>query len=159
MSSPSGFPPQRIVGCVAAVLVALSLTLAACGGGADTSTITLTKARYLKEGNAICAQTRAEILKVYGRYTKKPRPDALLNRLSQELVIPATKKEVRRLRALGSPAGEGSRVAQILAAIEEGIENGERDRRTLRSTGGTQYAFTKALHLEVAYGLEKCALG
>jgi hypothetical protein len=140
----------------------LALTFSACGGaggGTSDSGPSLTKAQFLKKGNAICVQARQEIEKVYGRYTKKPHPDALLNRLSQELVIPATKKEVSRLRALGAPRGEEGRVERILAAIEEGIENGERDRRTLRATGGTEYAFQKALELEVDYGLERCALG
>ena len=142
---------------MAAVAVALMLTSAGCStSGSDATTIP--KAQYLKRGNAICAQAHAEIMKVYGRYTKKPRPDALLNRLSQELVIPATKKEVRRLRALGTPPGDRQKVERILAAIEEGIETGERDRRTLRGTGGTEYAFRKALGLEVAYGLVRCGL-
>jgi len=140
----------------------VALALFACGGGGGGKTDagpTPTKAEFLKKGNAICAQAHAEIEKIYGRYTKKPRPDALLNRLSQELVIPATKKEVRRLRALGAPPGEEQRVERILAAIEEGIENGERDRRTLRATGGTEYAFAKAFEPELDYGLEKCGLG
>lgn len=118
----------------------------------------LTKAQFLKRANAICVHAHEEIMKVYGRYTRKPRPNALLNRLSQELVIPATKKEVRRLHALGAPSGDGQRVAKILSALEEGIENGERDRRTLRATGGTEYAFSKALPLEVGYGLDRCGL-
>lgn len=146
--------------CAAVAGLTLALALLACGSGeGETSTGPIpSKAEFLRQGNAICVQARREIEKVYGRYTKKPRPDALLNRLSQELVIPATEKEVRRLRALGAPRGEGQRVERILAAIEEGIENGERDRRTLRATGGTEYAFQKALELELDYGLEKCAL-
>jgi hypothetical protein len=142
--------------------LALALSISACGGGDGSQAAArppLTRARFLQKGNAICVQARQEVMKVYGRYTRKPRPDALLNRLSQELVIPATKKEVRRLRALQPPPADEKKVDRILAAIEEGIENGERDRRTLRATGGTEYAFTKALALEVDYGLEKCGLG
>lgn len=144
----------------------LLLMLSACGGGSGAeSTSVLTKAEFVKRANAICAQADGEIDKVYGRYSRKPYPggkpptEATMNRVAEEVVIPAREKQVRRLRALGAPAGEEQRVDKILTAIEEGIEKGEEDRRTLRGTGGTEYAFAKALELEVAYGLVKCGLG
>jgi hypothetical protein len=151
---------------LAAMTLALLLMLLGCGAGDEStgSAESMTKTDFVKKANAICAQADKEISRVYGRYSKKPYPggkrptEAVMNRVAEEVVIPARRKQVQRLRALGAPPGEEQRVRRILAAIEEGIEKGEEDRRTLRATGGAEYAFTKALELEVDFGLVKCGL-
>jgi hypothetical protein len=147
------------------MLVGMTLMWSGCGSGADSGTVaTLSKAAFLEKAGAICVQADEEISRVYNRYSKKPYPggkpptEAVMNRVAEEVVIPARKKQVRRLRALGAPPGDARRIEKMLAAIEEGIEKGERDRRTLRATGGTEYAFAKALEMEIDYGLTKCAL-
>ncbi len=149
------------------VVAALGILLAAsgCGSGGEgeTNTVnTIPKAVFLKKVLAICDQANDEIERVYGQYAQPPYPggkrptDAIMNRVAEEVVIPARAKQVRRMRALGLPEGEEEKVEAIIEAIEEGIEKGERDRRTLRD--GNSYAFGKALELEIAYGLEACAV-
>ncbi len=143
--------------------VALVLLVVGCGSGGDSSsgetasTSTLTKAQFLKLGNAICAKSNDEINAVYGKYAGKLPGEAKMNQVAQEIVPPVRKKVIRRLRALDPPAGEEKHVEKILAAIEEGIEKGEEDAASLRAAG-PEYAFWRAYHMEIDYGLVKCAL-
>jgi hypothetical protein len=150
-----------------AIGLTLTMTVAACGsgGGSETSTVAaIPKAKFMKEVLAICAQANDEIGRVYNRYTQPPYPGGKrptsedMNRVAEEVVIPARAKQIRRMRALGAPRGEEEKIKAIIEAIEEGIQSGERDRRTLRADG-TEYAFAKALELEIAYGIEECAVG
>ena len=147
--------------------VAALVVVAGCGsgGGSDTAAAnTVPKAQFVKKVLAICADANREIDRVYGQYAQPPYPggvrptSAIMNRVAEEVVIPARAKQVRRMRALGTPPGERQEVEAIIAAIEEGIKRGEEDRRSLRSDG-TAYAFEKALQLEIAYGIEECATG
>lgn len=147
--------------------VAALVGVGGCGSGGDSDTAaanTIPKAQFLKKVGAICADAVEEIERVYRQYSLPPYPggqkptNATMNRVAEEVVIPARAKQVRRMRALGYPPGEEEEVEAILTAIEEGIERGEEDRRSLRGDG-TSYAFEKALQLEIAYGIEECATG
>jgi hypothetical protein len=143
--------------------MALALLVAGCGGGEtsggeDTGASTLTKAQFLRLGNAICAKGNEEIDAVYGRYAGKLPGEAKMNQVAQEIVPPVRRKVVRRLRALDPPPREEKRVEAILAAMEEGIEKGEEDAASLRAAGPA-YAFWRAYNMEIDYGLVKCGLG
>jgi hypothetical protein len=150
-----------------ALLLTLAFMVAGCGSGTQTEdsvASTVPKARFMKKVLAICAQANEEISRVYGQYAQPPYPGGKrptsekMNEVAEEVVIPARAKQVRRIRALGFPPGEERQVEAILLAIEEGIEEGKRDRRTLRADG-VRYAFTKALRLESEFGIEECGLG
>jgi hypothetical protein len=150
-----------------AVGLILALVIGACGsdGGTETSAVrTIPKAEFMKKVTAICAQANNEIGRVYNQYAQPPYPGGKpptsedMNKVAEEVVIPARAKQVRRIRALGAPPGEERKVDEILEAIEEGIEEGERDRRTLRGADA-EYGFTRALNLQIDYGLEECATG
>jgi len=140
----------------------LALLIGGCGGGetsagGETPTSTMTKAQFLKLGNAICAEGNDEINAVYGKYAAHPPGEAKMNQVAQEIVPPVRRKVVRRLRALDPPAGDEKRVEEILEAIEEGIEKGEENAASLRAYR-TEYAFERAYKMEIDYGLTKCAL-
>lgn len=136
------------------------LLILGCGGSNGTpkpTTGSLTKAEFLKKGNAICAQGNEEINAVYGKYADAPPGEAKMNQVAQEVVPPVRAKVVKRLRALGAPSGEEERVEKIFDAIEEGVKKGEEDAASLRASG-PRYAFWRAYNLEIDYGLERCAL-
>lgn len=152
----------RYLGLVAIIL---ALVLAGCGGDQDAKqTPTISKAVFVRKALAICAQANREILRVYGQYAEPPYPGGRrptsekMNEVAEEVVIPARRKQIHRIEALGFPPGQELAVRRLLAAWREGIERGERDRRTLRADG-VPYAFNGALKLAGELGLGECATG
>jgi hypothetical protein len=147
------------------VPILLTLTFAGCGSdqGVD-QTPTISRASFASKALEICAQANREILRVYGQYAEPPYPGGRrptseqMNEVAEKVVLPARRKQIRRIEALGSPPGQSHPVRTLIAAWKEGIENGERDRRTLRADG-VPYAFTEALKLADELGLGECATG
>jgi hypothetical protein len=145
------------------MLPVLTLALGGCGSGGAESTSSLTKAEFLKKGNAICATGGEEINKAYEEFSRKhvaggkTPSKALLDKAAAEIVLPVREKEVRALRALGAPSGQEERVDVMLAAWEEGIEKGEKDPNSLRKAG-PEFAFYKSYSMGIDYGLKKCWL-
>jgi hypothetical protein len=146
---------------VAPSALVLAVGLFACGGGEETlPTGTLTKKQFLKQASAICAQGTEEAQEADVAAWSKYQPDhitedeAVLNKISLALV-PAREKAVRRLRAIGLPEGEEQRVDEILAAAEEGFEEGREDPPLLRE-GTKEFGLTRAYEMGARYGLEGC---
>lgn len=146
------------------VLPATILVVAGCGSSGGTeSAPSLTKAEFLKKGNAICAKGGEEINKAYEEFSRKhvaggkTPSEALLDEAAAEIVLPVREGEVRQLRALGAPSGQEERVDKMLTAWEEGIEKGEEDPNSLRKAG-PEFAFYKSYSMGIDYGLTKCWL-
>jgi hypothetical protein len=146
------------------MLPATILALAGCGSsGGSESTSSLTKAEFLKKGNAICAKGSEEINKAYEKFSRehvaggKTPSQALLDEAAAEIVLPVRVREVRMLRALGAPSGQEEHVDTMLMAWEEGIEKGEEDPNSLRKAG-PEFAFYKSYSMGIDYGLKKCWL-
>jgi hypothetical protein len=146
-------------------VVALLLTLPGCGSGesettADASADSLTKAQFLKQGNAICAKGYDRINQKYGKFSaggnEQNATEAERNRAAEEIVPPELNRVVVRLRALGAPMGEELRLDKMLTAYEEGIERGEEDPLALRGVDG--FALEEAYELLWDYGLTGCGL-
>jgi len=144
--------------------VILILVLAACGGSDEQiATEGLTKAQFLKRGNAICAAATARINKNFEKYSSRHLSkgrtvsEVSYARAMGRIVIPHVEAEVKRIRGLGAPTGDEERVNKILAAFENGIREGKMDPQTLPGNHGT-YAFREAHTLALHYGLERCAL-
>lgn len=147
------------------MLPALILALDGCGsGGGAESTTALTKAQFLKKGNAICAKGGEEINEAYEEFSRKhvaggkTPSEAVLDEAAAEIVLPVREREVRLLRALGAPSGQEQHVDVMLTAWEAGIEKGEEDPNSLRKAG-PEYAFYKAYSMGNDFGLTKCWLG
>ncbi len=141
------------------VVVGLALVgaLTSCGGdGGEATAGSMTKAQFLKKGNAVCSQVFGEIDRKYGKLSNKST-EAELNEQAQEIVPPLVTRLVNRLRALGAPQGEEARVEKILVALEEGVETAEEDVSTVRGSQG-EFAFGKGYEMLWAYGLDRCGL-
>lgn len=148
-----------------AVVLAIGVVIAGCGGGSDNGSesegSTLTKAEFLKKGNAICAKGNKEIgeaIEEFGKEhhfsrTKKPSP-AELEEAAKQVLIPRIRKQIEGVRALGGPKGEEAEVESILAAAERALEEGEENPRLLVEEG--EGPFTEANKLSRRYGLVKC---
>jgi hypothetical protein len=149
-----------VVSAFAAVMVA------GCGSGdGDTvSTVpTVPKAQILARGNAVCARENAVIQKAFNRFGEKVvargriASQTELDAVTAKVVLPARKREVRKLRALGVPDKGAADFKRMLAAMEDGIERAEDDRSTLLGSGSS-YAFAAASEAGLRFGMTRCWL-
>jgi hypothetical protein len=148
-----------------ACLVALAVVAAGCGGGNDetTTTASITKAQFLKQGNAICAKGNTEIEEGFESFFKKSNlkkneepSKAEIEEVAETVAVPGVEKQIEGLRALGAPEGEEEQVDEILTAAEEAVEKVEEDPVALLSEGNNA-AFAKVNKMARAYGLTVCA--
>lgn len=154
-----GKPLMALLAAVTALVV-----IAGCGGGSDSneSTNSLTKAEFLKQGNAICAKGSKEIeegfekfAKEHGFSKKKQPSEAELNEAVETVLIPKIRKEIESIRALGTPAEEGAEAEAVLDAAEEALEKGE-ENPSLMVKEESAGPFAKVNKLSREYGLVKC---
>lgn len=151
---------KRFIALLAA-LAALALIIAGCGGGSDSTetTSSLTKAEFVKQGNAICAKGNEEIEEAFEEFGKehgfskeKEPSKAELEEAVETVLIPKISKEIESIRALGPPDEEAE---AVLDAAEEALEKGEEDpKQFLKEENAGPFA--KANKLSREYGLTKC---
>jgi hypothetical protein len=153
---------NRLIAILAA-LVAVALVAAGCGSDDSTtdSTASLTKAEFVKQGNAVCTQGNKEIEEGFEEFTKennlkqnKEPSEAQFEEISEEVLVPGIEKQIDDLRALGTPEGDEGEVDQILTSAEEALEEVEEDPSLLSEEGGG--AFAKVNKEATAYGLTVC---
>lgn len=148
---------KRLIVLLAA-LAALAMIVAGCGGdgGSTESTSSLTKAEFVKKGNAICVKggekLKAEIEKFFEE--KEQPTDAQLEEAAMEILIPGLRKEVQEIRGLGLPSEEAKGADKVLTAFEKALKEGEEDPSTLIVEGPGPFA--KANKLAKEYGLTEC---
>jgi hypothetical protein len=116
----------------AAALVAVLVS--GCGG--DSEAATLTKAEYVKQADAICAERKKEWTSDLASYKKKVKeenassdPDKqaeLAEDVLDESLLPALQKQLESLEELGPPAGKEKQVDKMLKSLSNGIENIEK---------------------------------
>jgi len=140
--------------------------VAGCGGGSDstgteTTTSSLTKSEFLKQGNAICARGNTEIedgFEEFGKehnFSKKHEPtQAELEEAAETVLIPSIRQELDDIRALGAPQGEEAEIEAILAAAEKALKKGEEDPGAMIEEG--EGPFAEANKLAREFGLVKC---
>jgi hypothetical protein len=144
--------------------MAIGLVAAGCGSSDDSSSdsaASLTKAEFIKEGNAICTKGNAEIESGYESFSKendlsetKAPSEAVQEEAAEEILIPAITTQLEELRALGTPEGDEGEVDEILTGAEEAVEEGEEDPATL--IGSDAGGFTEVNKQARAYGLTVC---
>jgi hypothetical protein len=126
---------NRLIALLAA-LVAVALVVAGCGGGDSTtdSTASLTKAEFLKQGNAICKEGNDEIESEFEKFAKennlskkKAPTEAQLEEAAEQFLIPVVSKQIDGLRALGAPSGEEEKINTLLDNAEAALEEVEED--------------------------------
>lgn len=144
-------------------LLAVILVLAGCGGGSGSteSTSSLSKAEFVKKGNAICAKTEKEVAAGVEKFAKErnfsektPPTARQMEQLAGEVLLPKVRKQLDEIRALGIPSGDGEEVEAIFAAVEEGIKKTEEDPGAFAEGGSGP--FVKANELAREYGLTVC---
>ncbi|HET9153986.1 MAG TPA: hypothetical protein VFN85_07715 [Solirubrobacterales bacterium] len=149
---------------LSAAVAVLAILVAGCGGGSDSSsteasTSSLTKAEFVKEGNAICAKGSKEINEGFEQFVeenglskKKAPPKAVQEEAVETVLIPRIRKEVESIRALGPPDEEAE---AVLDAAEAALEKGEEEPIQFLKEE-SEGPFAKANKLSREYGLVKC---
>jgi hypothetical protein len=147
-----------------ACLVPFALLAAGCGSSDNTestATTALTKAEFLKKGNAICANGNKEINEGFESFfeesnlKKNEEPSkAQKEEAAETIVIPAIRKDVESIRALGAPEGEEEQVEEILTAAEEALETLESE--PAAAVSESNQAFVRVNKLSREYGLTVC---
>jgi len=145
--------------------LAVALVIAGCGSSDSSSTTaSLSKAEFVKQGNAICKAGNKEIEEGFEEFTKennlsktKPPSKAIQEEAAETILIPAINNQVEEIRALGTPEGDEGEVDEILTDAEEAVEEGEEDPTSLL---GAEPAKFKELNKESReYGLTVCGEG
>jgi hypothetical protein len=149
---------KRLLALLAGVL-ALALVAAGCGSSddstTDSTTASLTKAQFLKQGNAICDAGNKEINAGFEEALPKGKQpsEAELSEAMETVLIPSVTKQVEEIRALGAPEGEEEAIEDFLTGAEEELEKGEEDPASL----ATDASFNKTSQEAEAIGLTSCA--
>jgi hypothetical protein len=142
---------------LSAALAAVALIAAGCGSDDSTtdSTASLTKAEFVKQGNAICAAGNKEINAGFNEALPKGKQPskAELDEAIETVLIPSISKQIEEIRALGAPEGEEEAVEDFLAGAEEELEKGEEEPAYL----ATDASFKNTNQEGKALGLTSCA--
>lgn len=148
-----------------AVLLALAALVAGCGGGGgdttDSDTATLTKAEFIKQGDAICKeanegnQAEAEEFAEENGFDLEKASEEQLEEAVGEVLAPSLTKQAEELDALGAPEGDEDQVEGIIVSLEDATGEIEDD-PSLVFKGEV---LKKPNQLAEAYGFEICGRG
>ena len=144
------------IATVIAVLTALVLAFAGCGGGDDTTS--LTKAQYVKQANAICKkgeEERSALLQSATENVNREFNDAEKEKVVMTVFVPPYRQTIKKLEELPSPEGEEEAVEAITKAMEVAAKRVEAD--PLKGLEDISQ-FEEANKLASAYGLTSCAV-
>jgi hypothetical protein len=149
---------------IAPVAVVLAITGIVSGcGGSGSSTDPISKADFVKQANAACAQTQKQIETEFAQFVsslggKEPSSqqanEAAQTKVANEILIPGKEQELDSLKELGAPKGDKEQVDEITSALEEGIEETKKDPGHAASNSGKTFA--KEQTLAARYGLKNC---
>lgn len=118
-----------------AALVALGVFAAGCGGGDETTdeTVALTKAEFIKQGDAICkkgndqSEKEAEEFAEENDFTLEKASDEQLEEAVAEVLVPNLNQQAEELDALGAPEGDEEKVEEIIVSLEGAADEIEDD--------------------------------
>lgn len=128
------------------------------GGSAEAGS-SLTKAEFVKQGNAACDQIQKRMGKEFEARTKELTDKGIspskeqAKKMIAGVAIPAAKKQISVLRALPAPSGDEKKVALIIARQEESLKKVEEE-PLFRASGAPYEKLNKPAS---DYGLTKCA--
>lgn len=148
---------KGVFGSFLCLLAALSLLFAGCGGGGD-GTSSLTRAQFIKEGNAICKKSEEEKAKALRALIAKVDPKKQFSmerkeQLVRTVIIPPYEQTIEDLKGLGAPEGDEEKVEEITQEMEKVAKEVKAD-PSVAVTSVEQ--FEKANKLATDYGLTNC---
>jgi hypothetical protein len=155
---------NRLIALLAA-LMAVALIAAGCGSSDDSttdSTASLTKAEFLKQGNAVCAAGNKKLEAGFESFAKennlkenKKPTDAQFEELAETVLVPGVQGQIDGLRALGTPEGDEGELDELLTSAEEVVEEVEEEPLLIAEENGEE-PFATVNQEASAYGLTTC---
>ncbi len=158
---------NRLLALIVA-LAALALVAVGCGSSDDSttddgtseSTASLTKAEFIKQGNAICAEGNKELDSGFEEFSEEndiadneEPSDELLEEAAETILVPGVSEQLEELRELGTPEDDNGEADAILTGAEEALEEIEDDPSL---AFGSNTGFTQVNKESRAYGLTVC---
>ncbi|HEY6145623.1 MAG TPA: hypothetical protein VIV13_05070 [Solirubrobacterales bacterium] len=143
---------------VAALVAAVSLAMLGCGS--DDSAGSLTRAEYIKQGNAICKKGEEERLDKIGKALAKLDNSKELNNAAKAkfvrtVALPPYEKQTENLKELGLPDGEEEEAEAVVEAMEGAARKVEDEPVAALTTG---VPFEEANKAATDFGLKSCAV-
>ncbi len=143
-----------------ALLVALAALIAGCGGGDETTdeTVTLTKAEFIKQGDAICKEANdqneaeAEEFAEDNDFKLESASKEQLEEAVAEVLVPSLNKQAEELDALGAPEGDEDKIEEIVVSLEDATGEIEDD----PSLVFEEKTLEEPNQLAEAYGFKVC---
>jgi hypothetical protein len=114
----------------AAAAAVLVMLVAGCGGGDETTdeTVTLTKAEFIKQGDAICkkgndqSEKEAEEFAEENDFTLEKASDDQLEEAVSEVLVPSLNQQAEEIDALGAPEGDEEQVEELVVSLENAAD-------------------------------------
>jgi hypothetical protein len=142
--------------------VLLAIAGIGCGSGGDTTEAALTKAQFIKRGDAICHVAQEKKIKAAAYWLKKNKgnlksrdeySDEELSLVYLTVALPPVKEAAKELAALDAPSGDpkAEAVVKSLASAVEVLE----DDPTIALD---EAPYTRLDRLAAAYGFKSCSL-
>jgi hypothetical protein len=152
--------------CVIAILALVAGLLAGCGGGGEeeaASSGPLTKAEFLKQGNALCdavlAQRDSRAVRAYrdriAEYKKLPKAgqERVIGEVASEVDLPLYRKLIRELGEMKPPEKDDDFIDRMLSKYEAILD------RLSKNPEDLSEAEPLAPNAEAtSYGLVSCSL-
>jgi hypothetical protein len=153
---------KRLIVLLAGV-VAIAAIAAGCGSSSDDSTettATLTKAEFIKQGDAICEKGSKQIEREAEEFAEENNVDTSKPTKEQQeevittVVVPSLQTQADELSELGAPSGEEGKSAAVIDALEAGVEELEDEPSLLPESGASP--LDKANELASEFGFKAC---
>jgi maltose-binding protein MalE len=167
---------KRLIVLLAGVL-AVAAVAAGCGSSDDSSTgdgsstsgtstsdettaaAALTKAEFIKKGDAICEKGNEAIANEANEFAKENNVNVKKPTREQKeeviaaVVAPGVRAQGEEIAELGAPSGDEDRAEEIVAAVENAADELESDPGLLIDN---ENPLSKASKLAAAYGFKVC---
>ena len=147
----------RAISAIAAVLAIGSVAMG-CGSSSDSSAAPLTKAAFIKQGDAICEKvpTRYQArLKTLPKEQKSKSPQAKKEEENLKAAVPPLRTATTELEGLSAPTGDEQQAEAIIVALEEGADGIEAKPQSELS--GPKSPMAKFQKLTKEYGFKVCS--
>ena len=130
-----------------------ALALAGCGGGGDGKH--LSKAEYLRRGNAICKRGHDELnRRAQAQFSASPSPNEIVD-FGRATGIPIVEREINGIAALDAPKGDEGKVKKLVSDAQAALVKVKADPQLFIASGSAS-PFAQANREAKAYGLIEC---